>query len=168
AAVLLVAALAAATAAPQRAVASGSIPQRIFGAYVDPWNVDDWARSVGAAPQLVAEFEAFSRGRPFDNHLREAERQGVRRLMITWEPWKPVPTSLGPYAQYQPQPGYRNGDIAAGAQDSYIVQFARSLATFHGVVYLRYAHEMNGYWYPWARGPRPFVQAWRHVVGIFR
>jgi hypothetical protein len=88
--------------------------------------------------------------------------------MITWEPWKPVPTSLGPYAQYQPQPGYRNGDIAAGAQDSYIVQFARSLATFHGVVYLRYAHEMNGYWYPWARGPRRFVQAWRHVVGIFR
>jgi Glycosyl hydrolase family 26 len=167
-ALVLVVSLAASTAAPNRAVASTSNPQRIFGVYVDPWNVDDWARSVGATPQLVAEFEAFSRNRTIDNHLREAERQGVGRLMITWEPWKPVPTSLGPYAQYQPQPGYRNADIAAGAQDSYISRFARSLATFHGVVYLRYAHEMNGYWYPWARGQRRYVQAWRRVVGIFR
>jgi mannan endo-1,4-beta-mannosidase len=144
-----------------------SHPQRTFGVYVDPWNVDDWARSVGAAPQLVAEFEAFSRIRAFDYHLREAERQGISRLMISWEPWKPVPTSLGTYQQYLPQPGYRNGDIARGVQDDYITRFARSLATFHGIVYLRYAHEMNGFWYPWAHGPRQYVQAWRRIVGIF-
>jgi mannan endo-1,4-beta-mannosidase len=143
-------------------------PQRTFGVYVDPWNVDDWARNVGASPQLVAEFEAFSRNRVLDHHLREAERQGISRLMISWEPWKPVPTSLGPYEQYRPQPGYRNGDIARGVQDDYIESFARSLATFHGIVYLRYAHEMNGFWYPWAHGPRQYAQAWRRVVGIFR
>jgi hypothetical protein len=147
---------------------AGAMPPRTLGVYVDPWNVDDWARAVGVAPGLVAEFEAFSRNRTIDNHLREAERQGVRRLMITWEPWKPVPTSLGPWQQYQPQPGYRNADIAAGGQDGYIARFARSLAGFHGIVYMRYAHEMNGYWYPWARGPRRYVQAWRHVVGVFR
>ena len=141
---------------------------RTVGVYVDPWNVDDWARSVGASPGLVAEFEAFSQNRVLDHHLREAERQGVRRLMISWEPWKPVPPSLGPFQQYQPQLGYRNADIARGAQDEYIARFARSLAGFQGTVYLRYAHEMNGFWYPWARGPRGYVQAWRHVVGIFR
>ena len=48
------------------------------------------------------------------------------------------------------QPGYRNIDIARGAQDRYIVRFARSLARFPGTVWLRYAHEMNGYWYPWS------------------
>ena len=141
---------------------------RTFGVYVDPWNVDDWARSVGASPELVAEFEAFSQNRVLDHHLREAERQGVHRLMFSWEPWKPVPTSLGPFQQYQPQPGYRNGDIARGVQDEYITRFARSLAGFQGTVYLRYAHEMNGFWYPWSRGPRAYVQAWRHVVDIFR
>src|SRR5258705_8109996 len=103
-------------------------PKRTFGVFVDPWNVDDWARDVGASPQLVAEFEAFSQNRVLDHHLREAERQGISRLMISWEPWKPVPTSLGPIQQYLPQPGYRNGDIARGAQDSYIAAFARSLA----------------------------------------
>jgi len=143
-------------------------PNRTFGVYVDPWNVDDWARQVGASPQLVAEFEAFSRNRVLDHHLREAERQGIRSLMFTWEPWKPVPTSLGAYQAYLPQPGYRNGDIARGAQDEYITRFAQSLAGFQGTVYLRYAHEMNGFWYPWAHGPRQYVQAWRHVVSIFR
>ena len=141
---------------------------RTFGVYVDPWNVDDWARDVGASPGLVAEFEAFSQNRVLDHHLREAERQGVRRLMFSWEPWKPVPTSLGPFQQYQPQPGYRNSDIASGVQDEYITRFATSLAGFQGTVYLRYAHEMNGFWYPWSRGPRAYVQAWRHVVDIFR
>ncbi len=38
-------------------------PRRVFGVYVDPWHVDDWARAVGAAPQAVAKFEAFSRRR---------------------------------------------------------------------------------------------------------
>jgi mannan endo-1,4-beta-mannosidase len=141
---------------------------RTVGVYVDPWNVDDWARSVGASPGLVAEFEAFSQNRVLDHHLREAERQGVRRMLISWEPWKPVPPSLGPFQQYQPQLGYRNADIARGAQDEYIARFARSLAGFQGTVYLRYAHEMNGFWYPWARGARGYVQAWRHVVSIFR
>src|SRR3954467_3789144 len=29
-----------------------SNPRRVFGAYIDPGHVDDWARSVGAAPQM--------------------------------------------------------------------------------------------------------------------
>jgi mannan endo-1,4-beta-mannosidase len=168
---ILVAAVAAVAGAPVEAGAvSPPMPpaKRTFGVFVDPWNVDDWARAVGSSPQLVAEFEAFSRNQVLDHHLREAELQGIRSLMFTWEPWKPVPTSLGPYEQYRPQPGYRNGDIARGAQDEYIARFARSLAGFQGTVYVRYAHEMNGFWYPWAHGPRQYVQAWRRVVSIFR
>ena len=36
------------------------------------------------------------------------------------------------------------------------LRFARSLARFPGTVYLRYAHEMNGYWYPWSRDPAAY------------
>jgi hypothetical protein len=89
-------------------------------------------------------------------------------VLVTWEPWKPVPVALGTLAQAVPQPGYRNIEIARGAQDDYIFRFARSLAAFHGTVYLRYAHEMNGYWYPWSHGARAYVWAWRRVVRIFR
>jgi hypothetical protein len=86
--------------------------------------------------------------------------------MVSWEPWKPVPVEKGD-AQSLPQRGYRNRDIVHGVQDRYIRRFARSLATFHGVVYLRYAHEMNGTWYPWALEPRMYVLAWHRLVRLF-
>jgi hypothetical protein len=140
---------------------------RPFGVYVDPWHLDEWARRVGAAPQLLAKFEAFSLNRTIDGFLAEAQRRGIRRVMVSWEPWRPVPTSLGAAAQFQPQPGYRNADIARGVQDAYITRFATSLAAFPGEVELRWAHEMNGRWYPWSRGPESYRRAWRRVVELF-
>jgi hypothetical protein len=142
--------------------------RRTFGAYVDPWHVDDWARAVGAAPQAVAKFEAFSRTPTLDAWAAEAHRQGIRRLMVSWEPWAPVPVALGSVAQSRPQPGYRSIDIARGARDRYIMRVARSLAAFRGTVYLRYAHEMNGYWYPWSQGARSYRWAWRRITRLFR
>jgi mannan endo-1,4-beta-mannosidase len=154
--------------APAEAAARYVLPARTFGVYVDPWHVDDWSRSVGARPQMVAKFEAFSRKRTINAFLAENERQGIRQVMVSWEPWEPVPAALGTTLQQLPQPGYRNGDIAHGSQDDYIRAFARSLATFDGVVWLRYAHEMNGFWYPWSHGPRNYRRAWRHVVTLVR
>jgi hypothetical protein len=156
-----------ATGAHADPAAAEAAPARSFGVYVDPWHVTDWTRQVGAAPDMVARFEAFSRGGLLETFLRESENQGLARVMVSWEPWKPVPIALGD-AQSLPQPGYRNRDILHGVQDHYIRRFARSLATFRGVVYLRYAHEMNGDWYPWSHEPRMFTLAWRRVVRLFR
>jgi hypothetical protein len=117
---------------------------------------------------MVAKFEAFSNGRTIDEFIEEAQRRGVRRLLVSWEPWKPVPTSLGITAQFRPQLGDRNADIANGWQDEYLDRFARSLANFDGLVYLRYAHEMNGFWYPWSHDARNYRRAWRHVVRVVR
>jgi mannan endo-1,4-beta-mannosidase len=143
-------------------------PARVFGVYVDPWHVDDWARSVGAAPQAVAKFEAFSRNRTIDEYAAGSARQGIRRMLVSWEPWTPVPAALGLAAQSAPQPGMRNIDIARGTQDRYILRFARSLGRFRGTVWLRYAHEMNGYWYPWSHDARAYRWAWRRLVRLFR
>jgi hypothetical protein len=142
-------------------------PRRVFGAYVDPWHVDDWARAIGAAPQAIAKFEAFARNRTLDEWTAEASRQGISRMLVSWEPWATVPAALGLAAQARPQPGYRNIDIARGAQDRYIMRFARSVAAFKGTVYLRYAHEMNGYWYPWSRDARSYRLAWQRIVRLF-
>src|SRR4051812_45730060 len=141
---------------------------RTFGVFVDPWHVDDWARDIGAAPQMVAKFEAFSRREPLAPFLAEAHRQGVRQVMLSWEPWRPVPVERGLAVQQLPQVGYRGGDIAGGLQDGYIRSVARTLATFPGAVWIRFAHEMNGYWYPWSHGPVAYRRAWRRVVALFR
>jgi mannan endo-1,4-beta-mannosidase len=153
---VLLAAPAAARAAP-----------RSFGVYADPWHVTAWSHDVGRAPDYVARFEAFSRGAPVDSFLREAERQGLRHVLVSWEPWRPVSDDLGVAEQFRPQPGYRNRDIAGGVQDAYIARFARSLATFRGRVDVRYAHEMNGTWYPWSHDPIAYRRAWRHIVRLF-
>lgn len=50
-------------------------PARVFGVYVDPWHVDDWARAIGAAPQAIAKFEAFSRRRTLDDYAAESRRR---------------------------------------------------------------------------------------------
>jgi mannan endo-1,4-beta-mannosidase len=156
-----------AAAAPLARYEPARDPSRVFGAYVDPWHVDDWARAIGAAPQATAKFESFSRNRTLDEYGEESRRQGISRMLVSWEPWTPVPAALGLSAQAQAQAGYRNIDIARGAQDRYIMRFARSLARFPGTVWLRYAHEMNGYWYPWSRGAREYRWAWRRIVRLF-
>ena len=167
-AVLALPALRVLAAPAERANAGGTSPRRAFGVYVDPWHVDDWAHNVGAEPQMIAKFESFSRHRSIDDFLDRTERAGITRALISWEPWEPVPVALGAAAQFRPQLGYRNADIAAGWQDQYLWRFARSLARFDGIVYLRYAHEMNGWWYPWSHDRKAYVRAWRHVVRIVR
>jgi hypothetical protein len=141
---------------------------RTLGVYIDPWHVGEWTQSTGFTPRFVGRFEAFSRGVTVDSFLREAERQGLRRVLVTWEPWRPVPAELGVVEQFRAQPGYTNREIAQGAQDAYMLRFAQSLATFRGRVDVRYAHEMNGTWYPWSRDPVEYRRAWRHMVRLFR
>jgi hypothetical protein len=158
---LVVALLLAGPPSPARA-------QRTFGVYLEPSQLAGWTAAVGVRPQLLAHFEAFSLNRPLDDWLTQAEQQGISRVLVTWEPWQPVPVSLGTFQQSQPQPGYRNGDIVRGVQDHYIRRFAQSLARFHGIVYLRYAHEMNGTWYPWSHDAAQYPRAWRRVVRLVR
>ena len=143
-------------------------PTREFGVATDPWHVDEWAAAVGARPTMVMEFEAFSRRRTIDGHFAEARRQGLSSFMVTWEPWVTVKAALGKDAQYRPQPEYSNAAIAAGTWDAYVRDFARSVAGAKLRTYIRYAHEMNGDWYPWSRDPQQFVLAWRRIVDVFR
>jgi beta-mannanase len=83
--------------------------------------------------------------------------------MVTWEPrnW------------LDPGQRFPLGAIASGAYDGYLRESAQAAAAWHHPILVRFAHEMNGGWYPWGTGvkgnsPRVYVAAWRHVVQIFR
>jgi glycosyl hydrolase family 26 len=141
---------------------------REFGIATDPWQLDEWAEAVGAKPTMVMEFEQWSRFRTLDTHFAEARGQGLTSFMVTWEPWEPVQASLGDDARYAEQPAYSNATIATGGLDAYIRDFARSVADSGLTVYIRYAHEMNGDWFPWSRDPDNYIVAWRRIVDIFR
>ena len=86
--------------------------------------------------------------------------------MITWEPW------IADRKTFQ-QPDFTLRKITAGRYDDYLRRAATEVRTLNRPVFIRFAHEMNGSWFPWGRGinhntPVDYRQAWRHVVRLFR
>lgn len=80
--------------------------------------------------------------------------------MITWEPFLNTTNTLEA--------------IVNGNYDNYIATFAQAAKNWGGLVYLRFAHEMNGNWYGWdgyhngaSAGPSKYIAAWRHIHDIF-
>ncbi|HET7094331.1 MAG TPA: glycosyl hydrolase, partial [Thermomicrobiales bacterium] len=130
----------------------------------DPKSLDDFASRYGRVPGLVVWFQAWGddQNNAFDPALLDRVRAAGATPMITWEPWVP-----GKGAK---QPDYTLAKIAKGGHDAYIDQWAKGLANWNGTVLLRFAHEMNGDWYPWAvanetngNAPGDFIAAWQHV-----
>jgi beta-mannanase len=85
--------------------------------------------------------------------------------MITWEP--------ADWTQGTNQPQYALREIVDGRYDNHVRGWARDAAAWGEPFYLRFAHEMNGSWYPWSpgvngnAGAAEYVAAWRRVHKIF-
>lgn len=80
-------------------------------------------------------------------------------LLITWEPWHAVNRE-----------GINYDAILSGSMDSYIKNFAEELKRISKPVFLRFAHEMNGNWYPWSAskiGARKYIAVYRYIRNIF-
>jgi Glycosyl hydrolase family 26 len=57
--------------------------------------------------------------------------------------------------------------IVDGQTDAYLRREARAVRAYHGLVYIRFAQEMNGNWFPWSGDPAVYVAAWRHIWNVF-
>jgi beta-mannanase len=84
--------------------------------------------------------------------------------LVTWDPWNPN--------QGANQPAYSLQNIMNGNFDAYIVRWAQASRAWGHPYFLRFAPEMNGYWFPWSEQVNgnkagQFVLAWRHVHDIF-
>lgn len=81
--------------------------------------------------------------------------------MLTWEPALPVGNTLEA--------------ISDGNYDTYITNFANAAKNWGKLIYIRFAHEMNGNWYAWdgshnggsSGGTVKYIKAWKHVHAIF-
>lgn len=124
---------------------------------------------------LVA-FETYGRAPDYllwyHDFTTEIDVDAVRALpaavtpIITWEPFD---ASRGGVDQSR----YRLSAIADGAFDDYLRRWAADLRQVQRLVILRFAHEMNGDWYPWSEqvngnGAGDYVRAWRHVYDLLR
>lgn len=145
-----------------------------FGGRGDPARYDaleSWQGRGNAITMTYTNFDARNIDVVFPR-IRQMWDRGIVP-MVNWMPW--IGNSTG--TDYDLQ-------IANGAYDDYIRSWAAAMKTFlagpdgnYGNAddrraYLRFAHEMNGDWYPYspAYGIAPatsFVAMWRHVHDLF-
>ncbi|ACL42422.1 beta-mannanase-like protein (plasmid) [Pseudarthrobacter chlorophenolicus A6] len=122
--------------------------------------IDATSKLVGEQPALLLGYRDFQQAAPIAE-LDAATTRGAIPMM-TWEPWV---AGAGAGAV---QPAYTLAAIAAGNFDTYITQWGAGLASWGKPVMLRFAHEMNGDWYPWCETvngnqPGDYIRAWQHV-----
>jgi hypothetical protein len=87
----------------------------------------------------------------WDSRLLEPFRDSGRIPLVSW--------------QSHDQPVH---EIAAGLHDGYLRRWARDVRDYGQEVFLRPFPEMNGDWTSWNGDPAALVQAWQHVVTLFR
>ena len=123
--------------------------------------LDEVAYLAGEAPSMVLMYKDFLQAPPL------AELDAVRARgavpLLTWEPWA--------WGGGVNQASYALDRIAAGDFDARLAQWGQALAAWGQPVMLRFAHEMNGNWYPWAEGVNgnqagDYVPAWQHVHDV--
>ncbi|GAB2615072.1 hypothetical protein GCM10009696_20940 [Kocuria himachalensis] len=125
---------------------------------------------IGAAPQWMLLFRDWTHESPPVGALEAVRAQGATPV-LTWEPWYAPPMDTAP-ADASHQPAFALARMAAGDHDHRIGTWAEALASWGHDVVLRFAHEMNGHWYPWGAGvlgntADQYVRAWHHVHDTF-
>ena len=155
----------AATPAPQPPVVSTD-PFRFGvatpGGPLAAAELDDVSQLAGESPSMVLFYKDFLQAPPIAE-LNAVRARGAVPL-LTWEPWAWGGGGLE-------QPAYSLDRITAGDFDARILEWGQALTAWGQPVMLRFAHEMNGNWYPWAEGVNgnqtgDYVQAWRHVHDV--
>jgi hypothetical protein len=120
---------------------------------------------AGTAPNLVMFFKNFAGQTTFNATEYNKVHDAGATPIIAWEPWNP-----GGDPVYQPKYALKN--ITAGKFDTLIATWADGVKALKYPVMIRFAHEMNGHWYPWAstvngNSAADYVAAWRHLHDIF-
>jgi hypothetical protein len=114
--------------------------------------------TLGRDVGLLTTYYAWEWRQAFPSKMAKAARAAGMTPQITWEPWDP--------RLKVDQPRYRLANLSAF--DEYVDGFAKGAAASGGEVNMRFAHEMNGLWYPWAsrvngNSERTYVSAYRRL-----
>lgn len=128
--------------------------------------------SLGKKFTLISWYQAWGdkAEHRFPAEAMEAAVTNGRVPMITWEPWitEFAASHLKPLSEREHR--YLK-DIAEGAYDFYIREWAKAAVTWGKPFFLRFAHEMTNHQYPWSdiNGNRAddYIHAWRHVHSLF-
>ncbi|GGM05410.1 glycoside hydrolase family 26 protein [Dactylosporangium sucinum] len=132
----------------------------VFGVntlHTDPASIETIATATGCRPGWVEVFSAVTGG---VSAAQLAALPGVPLLAL--EPWQDGKVN---------DPRWTLASTINGAHDAEYRRIAAEIRAYGKPLLLRFAHEMNGAWYPWGpvgkNTPAQYREAWRHVVRLF-
>ncbi len=134
----------------------------LFGVYLPERSsaaLDAVTAKVGCRPAIQQIFANVEDG------ISAKTLRGVAGLpMLSLEPWSS--------SAAEEQPAWALAETIDGSWDRQYEAVARSVVDYREPLLIRFAHEMNGHWYPWgtANGNKSgqYAAAWKHVVDLFR
>src|SRR5579859_2215609 len=152
--------------------AAQSAPSLYWGSYQDsapfnPGGIDTFESDAGRHESIVhwgEPWEMNGQMMAFQTPQFELIRQRGSIPMIDWSSW-----NLGLIND----PNFTLAQVYSGRYDSYIASWALSAKAWGHPFFLRFDHEMNGWWqFPWSEQlngnqPGDYVKAWQHVHDIF-
>jgi glycosyl hydrolase family 26 len=147
---------ASATAAPIKLGVYSAAPGQL-GAPEDASWLDRYAETVGRKPDIVMDYSNVTDPLLTQREISNLQARG-ETPMVTWQLFQSGYS--GPTTSLE--------GIATGGYDSYLHKAASLAKSLPFEVMIRFGHEMNGDWYGWSGNPSAYVNAWRHVVSVFR
>ncbi|HVN68010.1 MAG TPA: glycosyl hydrolase [Candidatus Sulfotelmatobacter sp.] len=144
-------------------VISGAYSGCAVGAFVNGLgNISSFETTAGKELAVIHWYISWPDAFPTADAATVAAHGSVP--LITWEPWLTDP--LGTLEA-----------IAAGSYESYVRTFLQAAKSWGRPLFLRFAHEMNGNWYPWdgyhnkneGEGEevgKRFQKVWRYIYNV--
>ncbi|MBA3723680.1 MAG: hypothetical protein H0W89_02165 [Candidatus Levybacteria bacterium] len=154
------------TVLPENLVPSNGI---YYGYYQETYNIHpekvETHVATDESPSLAMYYQDWgSKGTLDYRYMDRLTHNGVIPI-VTWEPWNAQTDTKTNTTEYTPQA------ITSGKYDPFIREWARDAARYKKPFYLRFAHEMNGNWYPWGNAngntPEDYKAMWIYVHDIF-
>ena len=163
----------AAAVAPAPAPAPASASSIYWGVYMDgvPWDMPKlsaFESSVNKGASIVHFGQPWMHNGAyyyFPTSVMETVRLHGSIPMINWGSWD--------YSGGAIQSAWSLANVYNGTYDAFIQQYAIGAKAWNHPFFMRFDHEMNGWWqFPWAEQingnqPGDYVKAWKHVHDIF-
>jgi endoglucanase len=121
------------------------------------YSIEKFSIDYGKRPALILIFLDWGKF-PDGDVVRDVYDRGSM-LVVTWEPWQAKEKKAIDYDA-----------VLDGKSEAYIREFALKLKSIEKTVFLRFAHEMNGNWYPWSGqkiGGEKYQHLFKYVRKIF-
>jgi beta-mannanase len=120
-------------------------------------DIDSFKSAYGKKPFLVMVFIGWGDSIKAET-IKSIYSKGSA-MVITWEPWDQASQEAIDYDK-----------VLSGGYDSYIASFAQQIKSVPGEVFIRFAHEVNGNWYPWSGikiGKQKYIALYRYIKDKF-